>query len=185
MGDELEGIVQRMIDAGEPEDAIASVIQAYPSQSRGMELPKATPGVLAAAGAARMGPAILSGVNTAANMAAKVGKSRFVPAAMAVTGLTQLGHGDFKGAATTAAMSQVPRAARGLARMTGAASPVGAGVGWLSRIAGKAALPLGVATTAYDGWQMIQQLVERQADPSVDPREREAILQALQGSFVN
>lgn len=81
MADELDGIIQRMIDAGEPEENIATVIHDYeanPSATKPDESSSLGPGImtgLAGAGIMAKGPALLksavSGVGKAVE-AAKV-----------------------------------------------------------------------------------------------------------------
>lgn len=60
MPDDLHAIVQRMIDAGEPEENIAAVIKQHQPSSSGDGRPSSLP-FLAAAGASQAIPAIASG----------------------------------------------------------------------------------------------------------------------------
>jgi hypothetical protein len=61
------------------------------------------------------------------------------------------------------------------------AGPLMRGAGWLSRITSKAALPLTLASGAYDTFNAIRSSAERLDDPNLDPMERQAILLALSG----
>jgi hypothetical protein len=177
-----------------------------------MSVPKATAATGVAVGAAKLAPAIVSGLHKVAGVAGKAAGGQIpglgvrAPAAMAATALGQALHGDLSGAGVTAggavAMSQVPKVAAAVQSATKPAvnrfvrfagqllpveripaGPVMRGAQGLSRIAGKAGLPLTLAGGAYDTFNMIQESAKRLDDPNLDPRERQAILLALSGGF--
>lgn len=165
MGDELEQIVQRMIDAGEDEESIAAVIREYQPKAAA-PTPDApspvTPYVMGAVGLASKAPAILSKVNTAAATVGKlptIGK-RVIPGVLAYESLKDVKAGNYGKAAMEAAPS-VPIAARAVASATGGIGPVAAGANWLSRLAGRAAGPLSLLSLGLDLGQISKYYEQR------------------------
>lgn len=169
MGDELETIVQRMIDAGEPEDAIASVIREYQPTTSARAL--ATPRVAAGLGAAKAIPAVVSGVNKGASFVSAVD-----PVVASIVGSVASPTGAAIGAA-------VPKAASVVETATAAPGILARGAGMASRVASKGALPLTLASGTYDTFNAIQEAAKRLEDPTVSEREKQAIRLALSGGF--
>lgn len=149
--DELHQIVQRMIDAGESEEAIASVIQEYDKQTPSPT--PVTPGVLAGVGAAAATPAVVSGINAAANLERAMPYKRSAPLIAGAFAVKDLAEGRYKAAAAEGAMAAAPAVARAVAMKTGAISPLARGAGWLSKFAGEAAGPVTIASLLYDTYQ--------------------------------
>ena len=182
---------EHVFPAGFDPKRAAEIVRGQGASASGM--PMATPAVGAALGAAKAAPGVLSFVNRGANAASKV-----EPVVASIIGSAAHGIGPAIGAGT-------PKAAGVLARATAAAKPVASpildatgkafmragtpgillrGANVLSKIAGKASLPLTIASATHDSVQMIHSLAERAAYPKTDPIERQAILQALSGAGV-
>lgn len=159
--------------------------------------PRVAPGIIAALGAAKLAPAVVSGINKLAPAVGKAAGNSMVPGAAALTAATQLGRGDVGGAAktagVTAALSQVPKVAGVIQRATApirGALPNGAkwamkagqgpavtrGAAWVSKLAGR----LGPMAMAAGGIHDLGNfLSEWETDPNTDPRVVEALRMAL------
>jgi hypothetical protein len=200
MNPELDAIVQAMIDAGESEENIASVIQAYqPMASHEPSTPKSpiAAGVMAAGA---MAPGVVSMANKAAGGLKTIAKSRLgrlTPGVIALDALWGLKDGDIAGAAKSAigsaAMSQIPRALTAIQKATeplsgvtstgikwaakpGAGPLISRGASGLSKIAGAVGIPLQVLSMAIDANEITQQMID---DPNTPP-ERRKLLEAMQ-----
>lgn len=181
MDDELEAIVQRMIDAGEPEEAIASVIREYQPATPESSAPMATAATGAVLGAAKAAPGIVSMVNKAAGPAAKLAQMKgMTPAIAAYDTVASVGQGNYKRAGASAAIgattAAAPKVAGVIQRATNpsvvatrnalgrfatggkAAGPVMRGAGVLSKLAGMAALPATLLSSFSDLQTLRQQL---------------------------
>lgn len=155
MADQLETIVQRMIDAGEPEENIASVVREF-RQTSEPSLP-VTPAVGAGLGAMTAAPAILSGVNTVANVARMMPMRRTVPLVAGVLAAKDLAGGRYKEAAMEGATAAAPAILTGVARATGQAGPLATAAKTVSRGAGLLSIPAIIASLLYDAKQQVDQ----------------------------
>lgn len=164
---DLTTVVQRMIDAGEPEEAIAEVIRAYPKQqSGGLAL---SPITAAGVGAAKLAPTATGIVSAGAKAVGKLD-----PVLTSIIGGSVPGVGAAVGAA-------VPKVAGGVAKLTAPsqaintgsaflkattkAGPLMRGAGWLSRAAGTAGVPLTILSLLLDAKNQTDALA---TDPSMD-----------------
>lgn len=174
---DLQTIVQRMIDAGEPEENIAAVIREHHTPPTDAASPMAVGGIATAT----MAPAIVSGLNALTKVGGTLATShaaKYVPGVVAMDAAGRVARGDYKGAATegatAGAMSQVPRAVRALQQATspaiqravtfgGKTMPVESiapgvvmrGANVVAKIAGILDIPLAVASLLYDAKQQV------------------------------
>lgn len=198
MADDLEAIVQRMIDAGEDEESIASVIREYAPPKAASTSPAqkpVTPGVMAGVGALASAPAVISGINTAANLASKMPYKRAVPLVAGVGAVSDLSQGNYKGAAVKGATAVAPAVVKAAQKATSPLEgvlPSGArwmakpgvgtltrGANWLSRFAGAAALPAMIVSSLYDNFQYGQAQAAKLDDPNLSDLEKQIILRDL------
>jgi hypothetical protein len=162
-GDESAGYLSTDPNAGEE-----------PASKSGGSL--RTPAILAGAGIAKAGPAITGLVSKGAKAVSAVDP---VVASIVGSAVPYVGAGI--GAAT-------PKVAKGLAKLTAPAEaintgsqflkatskagPLMQGAGWLSRMAGKASLPLTLLSLLMDAKNQADQL---EADDSIDPAMKDQI----------
>lgn len=194
MAADLETIVQRMIDAGEPEDNIAAVIREFkgmgetePAQSSRPQAdsPNAYPIGAAAGASLAAAPAVVRGMNAAADPAGRLAASRLGRGSAGVAALDAAGRvmrGDYKGAAiegaAAGAAAAVPRTAAAVERATAPASVRPSAIldaggkvmsasvpgGFISRLAGaisRFAGPAAAAGLAYDLYRAGQDAAAR------------------------
>lgn len=155
MPDQLESIVQRMIDAGEPEENIASVIREYKPQEKAPSM--AAPAVVAAGlGTLKAAPAVVSGVNTAANL------TRGVPPLIG---------------------GRWPAIAEIIAHLTGPiGGPIATGAKAVSEFAGAAALPAAIVSAMPARAQVETMLAQPKYDNPIESLIRERLRQEMGGS---
>jgi hypothetical protein len=138
-----------------------------------------TPGVVAGMGAAKLAPAIVSGVNKTAGLVGEVGSSplvKMVTGALApkVTSVVEKAT-----APSGTRLSAILDAAGKPMSAATKAGPVMRGANALSRIFSTLSLPLTLASSLYDTYQGGQAHAAKLDDPSRSQAEKDEILRQL------
>lgn len=191
---------EHVFPAGFDQMKAAEIVRGGAAPQQGGGMPgAATMAAGAALGAAKMAPGIVSGVNRAAGAVGSAAKSqvgKLSPGVLALDAAGDVMRGDMKGAATSAAgsaaLTQVPRAAAAVSRMTqpavrllpngvkqtmkAGAGPLAKGAGLLSKLAGALGIPLTALSSVVD---MQNYALEAAKDPEMPENERAAILGML------
>lgn len=192
---EFEGVIHEFPDDFTDEEIAAALGGGGDQPAASTGPPMATAATGMALGAMKAAPAIVSGINatakTAGNLAQK-SAAKYAVGGAVIDAAGRVARGDYKGAAATGgtaiAMSQVPRAAGFIQRVTAIPKgfrPPGVvmnGANALSRMAGVAAVPLTILSTMSDARDAMIAAIQ---DPATKPETRQAYLDFLNSGAGN